>query len=106
MLRQIGKHVPDDVAVIGRHDTPWAVQTDPTLTSLSFNPDGLARAIVAGLHEPGLSNSSPFTRLAKVPPQLVVRGSTSAAERNIAQPAPVEKPAKQKPIAEKKGRRL
>lgn len=80
-LTAAGLRVPEDVSLIGRNDTPWAVDSVPMLTSVSLNPQATADALVASL-ERMASHSPPiaFESVTKIDPILVVRESTGPAQ--------------------------
>jgi DNA-binding LacI/PurR family transcriptional regulator len=50
-LREAGRRVPEDVAVIGFEDAPIALSTDPPLTTVHQSPEEMGRAMVALLVE-------------------------------------------------------
>jgi LacI family transcriptional regulator len=76
-LRERGRSVPDDVAVVGMDDTELAMVTTPTLTSVSLGSTErgrlAARLLLERLKEPDREPQ----RVA-VQPRLRVRGSSSA----------------------------
>jgi LacI family repressor for deo operon, udp, cdd, tsx, nupC, and nupG len=78
---QAGLNVPKDVSIIGRNDTPWALDCHPPLTTLSLNPEGVANAIVDALagqrKDPQLINKG-----VRIQPKLIVRESTGPARKN------------------------
>lgn len=86
-LRQHGRSVPDDVAVVGFDDIDEGRHTEPDLTTVA--PDLRALAdfaldrLLARLDEPGTAEGSSVI----VPHRLVVRGSTDAAGATSATPA-------------------
>jgi DNA-binding LacI/PurR family transcriptional regulator len=45
VLKEIGKQVPDDVAVVGFDNSPIALRTKPALTSVDQNPEEYAKAL-------------------------------------------------------------
>ncbi|MGH8966361.1 MAG: substrate-binding domain-containing protein, partial [Actinomycetes bacterium] len=47
VLKQRGRRVPDDVAVVGFDDAPMAQLTDPPLTSVHQSPEQMGREMVA-----------------------------------------------------------
>lgn len=71
-LRESGRSVPGDVAVIGFDDTPQAEQADPPLTTVHQSIDNVARTMVKTLLD-ATDGSDPAT--VTVPTHLVVRGS-------------------------------
>ena len=79
LLRQWGRRVPQDVSLIGRHDTPWARDCRPPLTTVSYNAVGVAEAIAEALKLAEKSDGPAYARITKVAPHLEVRGSTGRA---------------------------
>jgi DNA-binding LacI/PurR family transcriptional regulator len=74
VLRDAGRRVPEDVAVVGFDDAPIARSTLPTLTSVHQGPEQMGREMVAMLLEatrtPGVPQPGRM-----LPTHLVVRGS-------------------------------
>jgi len=79
MCHRSGLRVPDDLSVVGRHDTPWARECHPPLTTVSINPRAVAAEITAALGEPHEAEEALRRRVRLVPPRLVVRGSSGRA---------------------------
>ncbi|MFI5937418.1 LacI family DNA-binding transcriptional regulator [Actinoplanes sp. NPDC051494] len=74
--RTEGLRIPDDLSVVGYDDHQLAVLVDPGLTTLAWDEDAIVEAAVgqlAGLPD-GPAPTPPLFR-----PELVIRGSTSAA---------------------------
>ncbi|NEE17325.1 LacI family transcriptional regulator [Streptomyces sp. SID7499] len=75
VLRQSGRRVPDDVAVVGFDDSPVATEADPPLTSvrqpLEFMGREMARLLIARLNDEPVTDSKVIVR-----PTLVVRQSS------------------------------
>jgi DNA-binding LacI/PurR family transcriptional regulator len=81
-LHRDGLRVPDDVTLIGRHDTPWAVQCRPQLTSVSINPTAIATAIVNEVKRVTAERGKPVeTRdcVTRIDPILIIRDSSGKA---------------------------
>lgn len=76
-LRALGRAVPDDVAVIGFDDIPWAALTEPPLTTIRQPVDALGRSAVETLLARIAAPTTPVVhhRLAVT---LIERASTSA----------------------------
>lgn len=74
VLHREGIRVPEDVSVIGRHDTPWSRECEPPLTTVSLNPDAIADAVLKLLAQ-GEDDSAGTQVL--VPPLLIERASTA-----------------------------
>jgi DNA-binding LacI/PurR family transcriptional regulator len=72
VLREAGRAVPGDVAVVGFDDAPIAGQTDPELTTVHQPVQGLGRAAARMLIEL-LDGSEPESFI--LPTRMVVRGS-------------------------------
>jgi DNA-binding LacI/PurR family transcriptional regulator len=72
-LHQLGRKVPEDVAVIGFDDLPLARQTVPPLTTLHQDIEGGARTMVASLLKRIAGEDAGPTIMA---PELVVRETT------------------------------
>lgn len=74
-LKECGRRVPDDVAIIGFHGYEMAKFTEPSLTSIEFDMVVMgqvaARRLLNMLDEPDDHNL-----LTLIPTQLVIRGST------------------------------
>ena len=77
VIRDSGRRIPDDVAVIGYDDAPLALGTHPPLTTVRQQPEEMGHAMVelllAQFHDSG---SQPDTRVLET--SLVERGSTRA----------------------------
>ncbi len=43
-LREIGRHIPDDISLIGFDDIPWAKYSDPPLTTIQLPAESLAQS--------------------------------------------------------------
>ncbi|HEX7118812.1 MAG TPA: LacI family DNA-binding transcriptional regulator [Longimicrobiales bacterium] len=82
-----GLRIPDDVAVVGYDDMPWALAFDPPLTAVRQSGYEVGRRaaelLFQRLDEPGRS-----TTVVLLQPELVVRGSCGAVVgRDAPQPA-------------------
>ncbi|MFI6480416.1 LacI family DNA-binding transcriptional regulator [Nonomuraea sp. NPDC050663] len=75
VLRQYGKRVPQDVAVVGMDDTDLAAASWPTLTSVSLGSAERGRA-AAQLLLARLEDGGRAPTVVTVPPRLIVREST------------------------------
>ena len=76
VLRDAGRQVPDDVAVVGFDDSPVALSTIPPLTSVHQSPEEMGRAMVSMLLEQ-LSDPGVLPRHQVLPTHLVVRASSA-----------------------------
>ncbi len=79
VLREQGRRVPEDVAVVGMDDTDLATVTWPALTSVSLGSAERGRA-AAELLLDRLADGDRAARVVTVAPRLVVRGSTAGTE--------------------------
>ena len=79
-LRQIGKRVPEDVAVCGYDDFRFATLCQPPLTTYRVNVEQMASAVVTWLAQKIRQDDSVEPVMWTVPGRLVVRESTGAAE--------------------------
>ena len=86
-LRQLGRRVPEDIAVIGYDDTPDAAFTTPTLSSISPDKATLASTALDLLTERIRGHDGP-PRTVDTPYSLVVRESTAP------RPAPEKEPTR------------
>jgi DNA-binding LacI/PurR family transcriptional regulator len=66
--------VPDDVAVVGFDDSPFAPHTDPPLTTVHQPVDAIGREMVRRLLA-RIGGGKPEQDLVVLPTHLVVRGS-------------------------------
>lgn len=73
-LREFGRSVPKDVAVVGHDDTKLASYVDPPLTSISVNLDKIAQSAVNMLV--AAIEGSPLEGTTIVQCDLVIRAST------------------------------
>ncbi|MBI2942006.1 MAG: GntR family transcriptional regulator [Chloroflexi bacterium] len=76
-LREAGLRVPDDVALTGFNDYPWAANPDVSLTTVAPRPWEELGARAARLTVDRLQRPGGEPRREVLPVQLVVRGSTS-----------------------------
>jgi len=76
VLREAGRDVPGDVAVVGFDDSPVALSTVPPLTSVHQSPEAMGRAMVGVLLEQIADPDAP-PRQAVLPTHLVVRASSA-----------------------------
>lgn len=75
-LHDLGVRVPDDIAVVGYDNTPFAEVSVPSLTSIGFHADDLGRQLVRQLLEVIADpTTAPSTTL--VEPELYVRETTT-----------------------------
>jgi len=44
-IQHSGLRVPEDIAVLGYYDTPWAIMTDPPMSSITTQPQVLVEAV-------------------------------------------------------------
>jgi DNA-binding LacI/PurR family transcriptional regulator len=73
-LRELGRRVPDDVAVVGFDDAPLAVYADPPLTTIRQPVERLGREMVRLLlHRLSEPDGEPRTVI--LPTELVIRAS-------------------------------
>jgi LacI family transcriptional regulator len=72
---ETGLRVPEDIAVIGYWNTPWADLTRVPLTSISIREDEIARLAVEKL----IAGDAPQTFVVK--PELVIRQSTGGMKQ-------------------------
>ncbi len=74
-LKQAGRRIPDDVAIVGFDDSPLAALTDPGLTSVRQNVEALGSTAAEGLIAliEG-REQAPYHTV--IPVELVVRGSS------------------------------
>ncbi|MBW3083832.1 HTH-type transcriptional repressor CytR [Austwickia sp. TVS 96-490-7B] len=77
-VRRRGLRVPEDISVVGHDDSPLMAFTDPPLTTLRQDVDGMSQAAVAALLDEIDGRTSPRAELV-FRPELVVRRSTSTA---------------------------
>jgi DNA-binding LacI/PurR family transcriptional regulator len=69
-LQKQGRRVPQDLAVLGYYDTPWAQTPDPPLSSISTQPAEMAMAVTA------IYDTQQWQSHVVIKPRLVVREST------------------------------
>ncbi|WP_093180691.1 LacI family DNA-binding transcriptional regulator [Sanguibacter gelidistatuariae] len=88
LLRELtwrGVRVPEDVSIIGHDNILEAAHTAPTLTSVATPLERLGRVAVEMLQEQATASpghrSAVAARTAKLPAELVLRGSTGPAAR-------------------------
>jgi LacI family transcriptional regulator len=86
-LREAGRRVPEDVAVVGFDDIPLAEQTDPPLTTvhqpLRELGEAATRMLLARLSGEPLSDTPTV-----IPTTLVVRGTTESTKTTHAEAVP------------------
>lgn len=76
-LREAGKHIPDDVAVVGYDDMPFAARTDPPLTTVR-QPIHRAGFLAAETLMELINESDGGFRRVILPTELVIRESCGA----------------------------
>ena len=75
VLREAGRGVPEDVAVVGFDDAPLALTTDPSLTTVHQSPERMGREMVDLLLDRiAHPEAPPDVRV--LPTHLVVRESS------------------------------
>jgi len=79
LLRRHRPELAERLALVGYYDTPWAVASDPPLTAVNLNLPELARATLAVL-DPILAGRRPPPTTTLVPPRLIVRDTSIAAQ--------------------------
>jgi LacI family transcriptional regulator len=77
-IQDLGKHVPDDISVIGFDDTYLAANTHPTLTTMHVDTTAMGRAAVQ-LLSLRLANPDSARMTLTIHPTLVKRESVSLA---------------------------
>jgi len=82
-IREAGLRVPDDIAIVGFDDTPYASMVQPALTTIRQSADQMGRTTVAMLldivaHRNG-SAMKDLSRKIVLPVELVIRESCGAA---------------------------
>ena len=70
-----GLDVPGDLSLVGFDDISWAALSSPALTTVRQDTQALARRAVEQALQPG----PPPVSLARIPTELIVRGSTGPA---------------------------
>jgi LacI family transcriptional regulator len=75
-LQELGLHIPDDVAVAGFDDTPWATLIQPTLTVVSQPTYDIGRAAAELLATARDAKDGP-PREVVLPAKLIVRDSST-----------------------------
>ncbi len=73
-LQKYGYSVPEDVAVIGYHNTSMALCSTPALSSIDYNVEMLGKLVVTMLD--AVLNGEPVKHDIMITPKLVVREST------------------------------
>jgi len=77
-MHRAGIRIPEDVSIIGRHDTPWSRECTPTLTTVTMGAQAAALAAVDMLKDPAKASSEGETTTL-VLPELLLRDSTGPA---------------------------
>jgi DNA-binding transcriptional regulator YhcF (GntR family) len=83
----LGLRVPDDIAIVGRWDTPWSLNAPTPLTSVSIDADATAHAvaqIALRIARGETDETSARPGPVKIPPVLVPRDSTARPNRGKA----------------------
>lgn len=75
-LHRAGVDVPGTISVVGRNDTPWCREVRPALSTVSWDPPAVARAIAGTLQDLRGEKTPRPTRTVTVKPRLVVRESS------------------------------
>jgi LacI family transcriptional regulator len=70
---EIGKRIPEDIAIIGNDDIPHATIIQPKLTTLHYNQYYIGQLIMRTLVESSMKAASPTTIL--IEPELYIRES-------------------------------
>ena len=77
---ELGRRVPDDIALVGFEDLPLAQQTDPPLTAVSQPMAVIGNQLVGMLLDIMENGADPPRRLV-FPQELVIRQSCGAMSR-------------------------
>lgn len=75
ILHKIGLRVPEDVAVTGMGNTPWALEMIPQLTTIDYKYDEIARLAAEKITSPKSENEKIL-----VEPELIIRQSCGAEQ--------------------------
>lgn len=70
-LRRRGVNIPREMRLVGYYDTPWCQRFEPELSSVTIQPQTIVEGVVEMLRDKN-------DRRVMVPPELVVRGSSSS----------------------------
>jgi LacI family transcriptional regulator len=81
-LRESGKRVPEDVAVVGFDDIPSAAHMDPPLTTVRQNIQGMGQLAAETLIQILNEKTTPPHRLV-LPTELIIRSSSGLAMDSI-----------------------
>ncbi len=84
-IRERGLTVPGDVSVIGSDDSPLLEFTDPPLTTVRQDAEGIGSATVRILLDEIAGTPAPRAEYI-FRPQLVVRGSTGPVSAEVTPP--------------------
>ena len=77
LAQEAGLRVPDDLALVGYWNTPWADMTRPALTSVSIREDEIAKLAAEKLLE-ARKNGDRTAETTVIQPRLVIRRSCGA----------------------------
>lgn len=79
-IKEAGLRVPDDIAIVGFDDAPWAAHLDPPLTTVHVNRHEMGRVAAMRLLELLEGRGGPPMEI-KLAATLVVRGSCGRGRR-------------------------
>jgi DNA-binding LacI/PurR family transcriptional regulator len=72
VLKELKLKVPDDVSIIGMHNTPWSQEASPPLTTIDCNWDTIAALAADKISQPA---NMYYNERILVEPKLIVRDS-------------------------------
>jgi len=81
-------NVPQDISIIGRYDTPWSIECQPQLTTLSINSHASAQSLLHALELMNSDSDAGGGRRILVSPELIVRASTGPASVKLSKLVP------------------
>lgn len=75
VAKELGLKIPEDLAVVGYFNTPWATMIEVPLTSVSIKEETIARTVIQKLRAP-MNQTGDLPETTYVKPELVVRTSS------------------------------
>ena len=72
VAKKLGLRIPEDIGLVGWHNTPWCETFHPHLTSVSVREDLMAEKVIEVITDKTMQGKKIL-----IPPELVIRDSST-----------------------------